>query len=81
MNIIRTEFANCKTLKQKEEDIEEEKKMEMEIRRGPWTVEEDMKLINYIALHSEGRWNSLARSAGNNFLTLSLSKKKTSQPF
>lgn len=35
-----------------------------DLRRGPWTVEEDFTLINYIALHGEGRWNSLARSAG-----------------
>ncbi|ESQ30787.1 hypothetical protein EUTSA_v10012051mg [Eutrema salsugineum] len=68
MNINKTKFANCKTLRQKEEveEVKEEKKMEMEIRRGPWTVEEDMKLINYIALHGEGRWNSLPRSAGLN---------------
>ncbi|XP_020099650.1 transcription factor MYB108-like [Ananas comosus] len=37
---------------------------EMELRRGPWTMEEDLILINYIANHGEGRWNSLARSAG-----------------
>lgn len=37
----------------------------MDLRRGPWTVEEDLTLINYIALHGEGRWNSLARNAGN----------------
>ncbi|KAH6833060.1 myb domain protein 78 [Perilla frutescens var. hirtella] len=37
---------------------------EEELRRGPWTVEEDFALINYIAHHGEGRWNSLARSAG-----------------
>ncbi|VVB10994.1 unnamed protein product [Arabis nemorensis] len=37
---------------------------EMVLRRGPWTVEEDFKLINYIATHGEGRWNSLARCAG-----------------
>ncbi|KAK4483321.1 hypothetical protein RD792_010507 [Penstemon davidsonii] len=37
---------------------------EMELRRGPWTVEEDFSLINYIAHHGEGRWNSLARCAG-----------------
>ncbi|KAK4433848.1 Transcription factor [Sesamum alatum] len=36
----------------------------MDLRRGPWTVEEDFTLINYIAHHGEGRWNSLARSAG-----------------
>ncbi|ERN03288.1 hypothetical protein AMTRI_Chr02g262480 [Amborella trichopoda] len=35
-----------------------------ELRRGPWTVEEDMILVNYIANHGEGRWNSLARCAG-----------------
>ncbi|KAL2229649.1 transcription factor MYB108 [Sesamum indicum] len=35
-----------------------------DIRRGPWTVDEDFTLINYIAHHGEGRWNSLARSAG-----------------
>ncbi|KAI3865551.1 hypothetical protein MKW92_008375 [Papaver armeniacum] len=32
-----------------------------DLRRGPWTVEED--LVNYIANHGEGRWNSLARCA------------------
>ncbi|KAH6757941.1 myb domain protein 78 [Perilla frutescens var. hirtella] len=36
----------------------------LELRRGPWTVDEDFTLINYIAHHGEGRWNSLARSAG-----------------
>ncbi|MED6147695.1 hypothetical protein PIB30_046152 [Stylosanthes scabra] len=36
----------------------------MDLRRGPWTVDEDLTLINYIATHGEGRWNSLARSAG-----------------
>ncbi|CAI9776172.1 unnamed protein product [Fraxinus pennsylvanica] len=36
----------------------------MELRRGPWTLEEDLALINYIAHHGEGRWNSLATSAG-----------------
>ncbi|CAH9114969.1 unnamed protein product [Cuscuta epithymum] len=35
-----------------------------DLRRGPWTVEEDFALINYVAHHGEGRWNSLARSAG-----------------
>ncbi|KAG1326138.1 transcription factor MYB78 [Cocos nucifera] len=37
---------------------------ETDLRRGPWTVEEDLKLINYIAVHGEGRWNTLARCAG-----------------
>uniref|UniRef100_A0A0D9X348 Uncharacterized protein n=1 Tax=Leersia perrieri TaxID=77586 RepID=A0A0D9X348_9ORYZ len=35
-----------------------------ELRRGPWTVEEDLLLVNYIAAHGEGRWNALARCAG-----------------
>nr|QDL88489.1 transcription factor MYB78-like isoform X3 [Cymbidium ensifolium] len=37
---------------------------EMDMRRGPWTMEEDLILMNYIAMHGEGRWNSLARCAG-----------------
>lgn len=35
-----------------------------ELRKGPWTMEEDLILINYIANHGEGVWNSLAKSAG-----------------
>ncbi|KAG2407338.1 hypothetical protein LR48_Vigan01g295300 [Vigna angularis] len=37
---------------------------EIDLRRGPWTVDEDLTLINYIATHGEGRWNTLALSAG-----------------
>ncbi|KAG9457746.1 hypothetical protein H6P81_002254 [Aristolochia fimbriata] len=37
---------------------------DMDLRRGPWTMEEDVILVNYIANHGEGRWNALARSAG-----------------
>ncbi|XP_074264180.1 MYB-like transcription factor EOBII [Silene latifolia] len=37
---------------------------DIEVRKGPWTMEEDLILINYIANHGEGVWNSLARSAG-----------------
>ncbi|CAD6203377.1 unnamed protein product [Miscanthus lutarioriparius] len=44
--------------------ISEEEVMAGELRRGPWTVEEDLLLVNYVAAHGEGRWNSLARSAG-----------------
>ncbi|KAK8499807.1 hypothetical protein V6N13_060873 [Hibiscus sabdariffa] len=44
---------------QSEQDDEQ-----MELRRGPWTVEEDLKLVDYIATHGEGRWNSLALYAG-----------------
>lgn len=45
------------------DDQEEEMTIE-DLRRGPWTVEEDFALINHISRHGEGRWNSLAHSAG-----------------
>ncbi|CAN4095863.1 unnamed protein product [Withania somnifera] len=45
------------------QEIKEEEDV-MDLRRGPWTVEEDFTLINLIAHHGEGRWNSLARCAG-----------------
>ncbi|GMQ00410.1 hypothetical protein CsSME_00047508 [Camellia sinensis var. sinensis] len=34
------------------------------IRKGPWTEEEDSKLINYITIYGEGPWNSVAQCAG-----------------
>ncbi|CAJ1969649.1 unnamed protein product [Sphenostylis stenocarpa] len=37
---------------------------EVLIKKGPWTEEEDSLLINYVNLHGEGHWNSLALSAG-----------------
>ncbi|WZZ74211.1 hypothetical protein YC2023_085581 [Brassica napus] len=37
---------------------------ETEVRKGPWTMEEDLILINYIANHGDGVWNTLAKSAG-----------------
>ncbi|KAF3431889.1 hypothetical protein FNV43_RR26625 [Rhamnella rubrinervis] len=37
---------------------------EIELRRGPWTLEEDTLLIHYIASHGEGHWNMLAKCAG-----------------
>ncbi|KAM0923525.1 hypothetical protein ACQ4PT_005469 [Festuca glaucescens] len=43
---------------------EAEQDEEAGLRRGPWTVDEDLTLINYIAEHGEGRWNALARAAG-----------------
>ncbi|BAT86226.1 hypothetical protein VIGAN_04385600 [Vigna angularis var. angularis] len=33
-------------------------------RKGPWSVEEDTLLQNYVATHGDGRWNSVARCAG-----------------
>ncbi|XP_009604711.1 MYB-like transcription factor EOBI [Nicotiana tomentosiformis] len=37
--------------------------IEEEWRKGPW-IAEDRLLIEYINLHGEGRWNSVARLAG-----------------
>ena len=34
-------------------------------RKGPWTAEEDRLLVEYVRLHGEGRWNSVARLARN----------------
>ncbi|XP_060170794.1 myb-related protein 305-like [Lycium barbarum] len=33
-------------------------------RKGPWTTEEDKLLIEYVKLHGEGRWSSVATVAG-----------------
>ena len=33
-------------------------------RKGPWTPEEDKLLFDYVTLHGEGRWSSVARCAG-----------------
>ncbi|XVE67908.1 hypothetical protein DITRI_Ditri09bG0025700 [Diplodiscus trichospermus] len=40
------------------------KSQDVEVRKGPWTLEEDLILINYIANHGEGVWNALAKAAG-----------------
>ncbi|KAL6627756.1 hypothetical protein ACP70R_031482 [Stipagrostis hirtigluma subsp. patula] len=37
---------------------------EEELRRGPWTVDEDAVLAGHVAAHGEGRWNEVARAVG-----------------
>ncbi|XP_062084043.1 transcription factor MYB78-like [Humulus lupulus] len=44
--------------------LSSEEDHQLDLRKGPWTVEEDNKLFNYVSIHGEGRWNSLARHAG-----------------
>lgn len=34
------------------------------LNRGPWTVEEDSRLTNYIEAHGEGGWTTLPKKAG-----------------
>jgi transcription factor MYB, plant len=45
-----------------------------ELRRGPWTVDEDLTLITYIAEHGDGRWNALARAAGTYYTSWFISE-------
>ncbi|KAG8475449.1 hypothetical protein CXB51_032204 [Gossypium anomalum] len=41
---------------------------EIEVRKGPWTTEEDTLLTHYIGRHGVGPWNMLAKCAGTNTL-------------
>ncbi|KAJ6399440.1 hypothetical protein OIU77_020066 [Salix suchowensis] len=36
----------------------------MGLKKGPWTAEEDLILINYIKLHGHGNWRALPKQAG-----------------
>lgn len=36
------------------------------VRKGPWTIDEDSLLAQYITIHGEGHWNTAARRAGLN---------------
>lgn len=42
----------------------DKRKEKLRTRRGPWSEEEDSTLVDYINNHGEGRWDSLARTAG-----------------
>ncbi|XP_010514673.1 PREDICTED: transcription factor MYB24-like [Camelina sativa] len=35
-------------------------------RKGPWTLEEDKLLAEYVTTHGEGRWSTVAKCAGLN---------------
>ncbi|KAH6801726.1 myb domain protein 17 [Perilla frutescens var. frutescens] len=35
-----------------------------EAKKGPWTPEEDEKLVEYITKHDQGSWRSLPKLAG-----------------
>jgi myb proto-oncogene protein len=37
------------------------------LKKGPWTNEEDQKLINYINTHGPGNWRNLPKNAGTNY--------------
>ena len=35
-----------------------------DVKKGPWTAEEDSALYTYVTVNGEGHWNSVARSTG-----------------
>uniref|UniRef100_A0A0D9VUR8 Uncharacterized protein n=1 Tax=Leersia perrieri TaxID=77586 RepID=A0A0D9VUR8_9ORYZ len=39
---------------------------ESSVKKGPWTREEDQKLVDYVELHGHGSWRSLPKRAGLN---------------
>ena len=40
------------------------------LSKGPWTPEEDLRLIKYIEAHGEGNWRTLPRKAGSKNIRL-----------
>ena len=52
------------------------------VKKGPWTPEEDQKLIDYIQKYGPCNWRTLPKKAGTNscnsffFLLFRLSKKQ-----
>ncbi|KAF2324832.1 hypothetical protein GH714_017771 [Hevea brasiliensis] len=60
MSSVSSSSLSKKSLSSSSEDDSSDK-----LRRGPWTLEEDNLLVHYIARHGEGRWNLLAKCAGN----------------
>ncbi|GMH14468.1 hypothetical protein Nepgr_016309 [Nepenthes gracilis] len=39
---------------------------EIGLKKGPWTPEEDQKLVSYIRKHGHGSWSALPKLAGLN---------------
>jgi myb proto-oncogene protein len=39
---------------------------EIGVKKGPWTQEEDEKLIDYVNKHGHGNWGTLSKRAGLN---------------
>jgi Myb-like DNA-binding domain len=46
---------------------------ENKLKKGPWTSDEDQKLIEYIQKNGHGSWRALPKLAGLSFSTISLS--------
>lgn len=47
------------------------------LKKGPWTPEEDQKLVDYIDKHGHGSWRALPKLSGLLFhIHISIKKKK-----
>ena len=44
------------------------------LKKGPWTPEEDQKLLAYIEEHGHGSWRALPAKAGNLFFIIIIDK-------
>ena len=54
------------------------------LKKGPWTPEEDQKLVSYVQKHGHGSWRALPKLAGLcliNLFPLPLSHFITTSPF
>jgi myb proto-oncogene protein len=60
MDIYESSFSSSSN----QSDEENNNSIRIDMKKGPWTTEEDSLLANYVAVHGEGRWNSAARYAG-----------------
>lgn len=47
-----------------ERDEIQEKMAQEEIRKGPWTEQEDFKLVCFVGLFGDRRWDFIAKVSG-----------------
>lgn len=47
------------------------------LKKGPWTQEEDEKLVSYIKKHGQGNWRTLPKNAGERLVQLYLISSHT----
>ncbi|PNX76297.1 MYB domain protein 101 [Trifolium pratense] len=65
--MARIIISNNNTNNNVEVDIESSKDdvdAKTGMKKGPWTPQEDMILIEYVNKHGEGNWNSVQKNSG-----------------